>query len=139
MPIQKVKYALVALWSLGFLLCLAIILITFKDIPNQFGAVLNEVFDTYSPPLAIMLGFIFSARGNKRVEGKARRPVSILAVVFSLAYITIFCFIMLRFAMQSLTATELVKLFAQIRPKTSFLVAGTITYYFASAESGLQR
>ncbi len=94
----------------------------------------NQVFDTFSPQIATMLAFIFSDK--LRTSGKQRQQtnkfVAVLAIALSAVYILFFCYIMSGFYVDKYSVVDVVRLFELIRPKTSFLIAGLIAYYFAT-------
>ena len=131
----KIKYILVTIWLIGLMFCLIITLLAYQDIPELFGKVLTQTIDTFAPQLATMLAFVFSDQLTHRTEQNVNKPVAILAIVISSAYVSFFCAIMLAFQLEKYRADQVIELFDNIRPKTSFLVTAMIAYYFASRKA----
>src|SRR5262245_54888269 len=128
----KTKFALISIWLVGFLFCLIVVLLAYKDIPNYFGPVLNQIIDTFSPPLATMLAFVFSDEVMQNKRKWINKYIAVFAVLISAIYVLCFCYIMFGFHMERFNASHVVDLFESIRPKTAFLITAIIVYFFAS-------
>lgn len=131
----KVKFGLLSIWLAGLLFCLVVLLTAYKDIPNYFGKVLNQVIDTFSPQLATMLAFVFSDEVVENKQKSVNKYVASFALIISAVYVLFFCYIMLGFQLEKYNASQAIELFDSIRPKTSFLVVGIIVYFFASRKN----
>ena len=132
MNAAKIKFSLISVWLAGFLFCLSVVLLAYKDIPNYFGRALNQVIDTFSPQLATMLAFIFSDELLEQTHKTINQYVAVFALFISAIYVLVFCYIMYNFHIERYTATQVIELFDNIRPKTGFLVTAMIVYFFAS-------
>ncbi len=131
---NRTKYVLLGMWLLGFLFCLVVTLLAYHDSPKNFGNLLNQVVDTFSPQLATMLAFMFAEQFTEGAR-QTKKATIILAVVVSGIYVLLFCGIMLWFQLEKLDAKETSDLFSLIRPKTSFLVTAVIAYFFAAKKT----
>jgi hypothetical protein len=128
----KAQYLIVAIWLSGLSFCLATALVKHDYIPKLLDNLLTQIFETFSPPLAIMLAFLFSDKIFSRKNKVAPMPISALAVFLSVAYVICFSWVMFDFHRQALRADQAINLINTIRPKTSFLITGMVTFYFAS-------
>ena len=132
MKSNSVQYSLVVMWLVGFVICLAPVFMAYNDIPNLFQRLLNQIVETFIPQIAIMIAFIFSDRLTKQKVKTVNKFTSILALAISFCYLLFYSIVLIQFQVEKTKAIQLIELIESFRPKTSFIVVGIVTYFFAS-------
>lgn len=128
----KPQYIIFIIWLIGFSICLLVLFLNLPDIPNYSEKVLNQIIDTFSSQLMTMLAFIFSDQVEQTNQKKSNQIITALAIILSVIYIILFSSFMINFHLQKITASEVIELFENFRPKVSFLITAVIAYYFAT-------
>jgi hypothetical protein len=146
--VNGTTWTLSTIWLVSFTLCVAAVVQARPDIPDLFTEALRQVFDTFAPPLGAALGFIFSRQphdpdeagpGNKKRKKvfTSRVMVHVFALAVTLVYCGLFDYMMVRFVFRYSNIESVISGFEQLRPYISFMVAGTIGYYFGREQQAL--
>lgn len=130
--IKDIRFILVLIWLISFVICLFVSILEYTYIPNLFINLLNYIIETFAPTLTIILTFIFSDYANKKPPYNANINIAIISIFVSIIYCVVFIIPMIRFYREIITASEAINFISQVRPKLSFLVVAMTTYYFTS-------
>jgi hypothetical protein len=133
--IGRFHLSILAIWLIAVAYCMAIPLRFQEYIPDTFGDVTTQVFETFAPSLTTMLAFAFTKRRNRRARSEPTSTdvaLGVVAVFASLAYCGVFVWCMWRFSEGGLPALELIPRIALLRSRTNFLVTALMAYYFSS-------
>ena len=137
MPITSATRRLISIWILSFVVLLLIALTSFPGSKEDYFNLVKCVLGIYSPHIAIILGFVFSkkraASSVKSVGDQAdNRIIRDLAFLFVVAYNLLFLTPLLMFRLEYMVADKAIDMIEDLKPLTTFLVAGVMTYYFSS-------
>lgn len=142
MPTPKtVRIAITSIMLVAFLYCELVPLLLRNAIPSSFASLAQEVFETFAPPLTVMLGCMFARRvairSKSNVAPRAGQAEDVLALVIVGAYCLVFVFFMTEFLLgiQDTRATDAISLFRQYRSMGAFLLTGIVAFYFSPGRS----
>src|SRR5262245_56974907 len=128
---RNIQFGILAAYLGCLLFGLTELLKSKEDIPHYFGDFLDQVIETYAPPIAIILGFFFTKRESKaRARPRAKSHLLWVAATAVTIYLIVLSVPIFRFAFLHSKAPEEIEAMASIRPKISFLTAGLLAYFF---------
>jgi len=131
--IIKSPFFFLALWLVPMIFCAAIVIYLRTWYPELFSDLLSEVLQTFSPQIAIILGFIYS----DRIFQNSKRFLTnhyFLAIILSSVYIIAFVILIIQLFLHRTYAAEVISTFQFYRVALGFLIDGVLIFIFASRE-----
>ena len=131
--IIRSPFFFLAVWLIPMLFCASIVIYLRSWYPDLFSSLLSEVIQTFSPQIAIILGFIYSDKifqNNKRFLPNHYY----LAMILSSIYIIAFVVLIIQLSLHETYAAEVISTFQFYRVALGFLIDGILIFIFASRE-----
>jgi hypothetical protein len=126
----RVRRFIIGAWLASFVFSVAIVVFYRVAIPDSFGGLMREGFDTFGPGLAMMSAFAFEPSAKRKTRKPAQRFVGWFAPALAVLYVGVFDVLMAQFAFGDVNASQTIESFKTFRPFVSPLVTGMLAYYF---------
>jgi len=129
------------IWTIGLVFCLLIPLSRYRNLPDNYWPLIQQIIDTFGPPMSMMLALVFFRPENGNEAGQPRQNPTLPDLVapwLSAVYVGIFCYLMMNHLLRWTTAEETVENIQKLRNLLAFLVSGSMAYYFGSKNNQIQ-